>query len=96
MNLGELAQYITDEEKAEQILPPVPEIEALIFDTVGRTSRSMGKNLLKKNGIFLSTNGSASKNVRDLTFLKELIEAGTIKPVIDRCWPLEQIVKAHR
>jgi NADPH:quinone reductase-like Zn-dependent oxidoreductase len=68
----------------------------IIFDTVDRTSRSPCKNLLKKNGIFLSTNGSASENVKDLIFLKELIEAGGIKPVIDRTYPLEQIVEAHR
>ena len=40
--------------------------------------------------------GSAIQSSKDLTYLKELIEAGTIKPVIDRDFLLEQIADAHR
>jgi NADPH:quinone reductase-like Zn-dependent oxidoreductase len=67
----------------------------VIFDTVGKTSSSRCKNLLKKKGIFLSTKGSARLKIEDLIFLKELIEAGKIKSVIDRRYPLEHIAEAH-
>ncbi len=62
----------------------------IIFDAVGKTSKSACKNLLKPKGKYVSVAGSPGQNSNDLLSLKELIESGKLKTVIDRRYPLEQ------
>lgn len=68
----------------------------VIFDAVRKTSYSRSKSALKQKGIYLSVRSSTSETVENLLFLKELIEAGKIRSIIDRCYPLEQTAEAHR
>jgi NADPH:quinone reductase-like Zn-dependent oxidoreductase len=71
----------------------------VIFDAVGKMTRSMRKISLKKKGIYLnvlSSSGNAKLKPKDLIFLKDLIEAGKLKTVIDKTYPFNQIVEAHR
>lgn len=67
----------------------------IIFDAVGKTSKSVCKGLLKPEGKYVSVSGSVAKSSNDLLALKELIESGKLKTVIDRKYRLEQIREAH-
>ena len=68
----------------------------VVFDAVGKISSSGGKSSLKKNGIYLTVKSPTSEKTEDLILLKELIEAGKLRSVIDRLYPLEQTAEAHR
>lgn len=67
----------------------------IIFDAVGKTSKSATKHLLKQGGRYVTVKTNPKQGPNDLMFLKEVIEAGKLITVIDRRYTLEQIREAH-
>jgi NADPH:quinone reductase-like Zn-dependent oxidoreductase len=73
----------------------------VVFDAVAKISPSRARKALKKTGIYLNVHKDAHETsggirTQEMLSLKELIEAGKMKPVIDRCYAFEDIVEAHR
>ncbi|MCA9873540.1 MAG: NAD(P)-dependent alcohol dehydrogenase [Anaerolineales bacterium] len=69
----------------------------LIFDTVAKFPKSAYVKALAPNGNYVTIARLNSKeSLENLTFIRELIETGEMKAVIDRCYPLEHMVEAHR
>lgn len=70
----------------------------VIFDAVGKVSKSKCKKALTTKGSYVTVDGQGIAKIRneDILFLQELMAAGKLKSVIDRRYPLEQIPEAHR
>ncbi len=67
----------------------------IVFDTVGKLSSSKGKSLLKPGGKWCSIKSITSEKTSYLDEFHQMISDGKLKPMIDRTYPLEEIVEAH-
>ena len=70
----------------------------VVFDAVGKLDPKKGKQLLKPGGVYIHVHkdSDGSNTLANLLTIKDIIEADRLKPVIDRVYPFEQIVEAHR
>jgi NADPH:quinone reductase-like Zn-dependent oxidoreductase len=68
----------------------------VIFDAVGKISRSKVKDILSEERIYLTVQTTTKETIQYLLILKDLFEKGKIKPVIDKRFPLDQTADAHR
>ncbi len=73
----------------------------VVFDAVDKFPPAQARKALKPGGVYLNVHRdsdakSGQTRLQEMAELKALLEAGHFKPVIDRVYPFEQIVEAHR
>jgi NADPH:quinone reductase-like Zn-dependent oxidoreductase len=93
------AEAVIDYTKVDTLDPGVQ--YDFILDAVGKIKTSKLKVACKKalapKGKYVSIDdGKLMLDSKRLALIKELVEAGHIKPILDKCFRFEEIVEAHR
>ena len=76
----------------------VPDKFDIVMDAVGKTTNKQCRPLLNANGKFVTVEGAdiASERTEYLEFLRQLFEEKKYNAVIDKVFPMEQVIEAHR
>ncbi len=92
------ASQVLDHTKEDFSLPAAN--YDVIFDAVDKLKPSLARMAQKAGGTYLAVgrDSGAGKDLDEgyLDFLRELVEAGELRTVIDRRYPLDEIIEAHR
>ena len=74
------------------------ELYDLIFNAVGKSKAKLQcQKALTPHGNYVTVDDGTPKiNLEDLILIKDLVEAEKLKPVVDRCYPLQEMAEAHR
>ncbi len=87
------AERVIDDTR-EDVLA-IPDRFDVIVDAAGKVARGRVKGLLAPGGRLVSVRTSTTEHLADLWYLRDLLEAGSLRAVVDRTYPLEAIREAH-
>lgn len=73
----------------------IPERFDVVVDAVGNGAAGRLKRLLAPGGRFVSVRSKTTEHLADLWSIRDLLEAGSLRAVIDRTYPLEAVREAH-
>lgn len=70
----------------------------IVFDAVGKTKKKDASGILKSNGKYFTVGGMdvAREKKEQVEFLGQLFDNGEIRANIDKVYPLDEVVEAHR
>jgi NADPH:quinone reductase-like Zn-dependent oxidoreductase len=67
----------------------------IVFDAVGKTTKSKAKKVLNSDGAFVSVKMLTKERGEHLRQIRDLVEEGKLYPYIDKIFTLDEIVSAH-
>ncbi|WP_339740420.1 NAD(P)-dependent alcohol dehydrogenase [uncultured Sunxiuqinia sp.] len=67
----------------------------IVFDAVGKTTKSKAVNILKNDGRFITVEALTNPRQEHMEELCQLADDGKLKPFIDKIFPMSDIVEAH-